>query len=69
MGVVPEWRGKGIGREVLQAAFRLAAQQGATEMMLTVDGLNTPALRLYQRAGLAHYAEQRLLAWKAPFSP
>ncbi|WP_018918450.1 GNAT family N-acetyltransferase [Vreelandella zhanjiangensis] len=69
MGVVREWRGKGIGREVLQAAFRLAAQQGATEMMLTVDALNTPALRLYQRAGLARYAEQRLLAWKAPLSP
>ncbi|MGP8291242.1 GNAT family N-acetyltransferase [Vreelandella zhanjiangensis] len=68
MGVVREWRGKGIGREVLQAAFRLAAQEGATEMMLTVDALNTPALRLYQRAGLARYAEQRLLAWKAPLS-
>lgn len=69
MGVVPQWRGKGIGREVLQAAFRLAAQEGATEIMLTVDALNTPAQRLYQRAGLDRYAEQRLLAWKAPYSP
>lgn len=68
MGVVREWRGKGIGRKVLQAAFCLAAQEGATQMMLTVDALNTPALRLYQQAGLARYAEQRLLAWKAPFS-
>lgn len=69
MGVVPQWRGKGIGREVLQAAFRLAAQEGATEMVLTVDALNMPAQRLYQRAGLDRYAEQRLLAWKAPYSP
>ena len=69
MGVIPQWRGKGIGREVLQAAFRLAAQEGATEIMLTVDALNMPAQRLYQRAGLARYAEQQLLAWKAPYSP
>ncbi|MBP5979531.1 MAG: GNAT family N-acetyltransferase [Halomonas sp.] len=67
MGVVPHWRSKGIGREVLQTAFRLALQEGATEIILTVDAQNTPAQRLYQQAGLACYAEQRLLAWKVPY--
>ncbi|RUR54232.1 GNAT family N-acetyltransferase [Vreelandella populi] len=64
MGVVPQWRGQGIGRKVLQAAFKLAVSQGAADMILTVDANNTPALRLYQQAGLVRYAQQRLLAWK-----
>ncbi|RUR31136.1 GNAT family N-acetyltransferase [Vreelandella nanhaiensis] len=64
MGVVPQWRGQGIGRKVLQAAFKRAVSQGATEMILTVDANNTPALCLYLQAGLSRYAEQRLFAWR-----
>ncbi|MGO2147050.1 MULTISPECIES: GNAT family N-acetyltransferase [Halomonas] len=64
MGVTAQWRSKGIGRNVLTAAFNLAINQGANEMILTVDARNTPAWRLYQQAGFIGYAEQRLLAWK-----
>lgn len=64
MGVVPQRRGQGIGRNVLQAAFSLAVSQGATDMVLTVDANNAPALHLYKQAGLTCHAEQRLLAWK-----
>lgn len=64
MGLTPEWRGKGFGRALLNKALNLAQQAGVTEIMLAVDGINLPAKRIYQEAGFARYAEQRLFAWK-----
>ncbi len=64
MGLTPAWRGKGLGRSLLNKALALAQQAGAQEMMLSVDDVNTPAKRLYQQAGLVCYAQQHLLAWK-----
>ncbi len=68
MGVVPDWRGKGVGRAVLSAALRLACEAGAPELLLTVDADNTPARHLYEQAGFSGYKEQRLLAWRGPGS-
>jgi ribosomal protein S18 acetylase RimI-like enzyme len=48
LGVVPEWRGKGVGRRLLEMA--LARTSGLT---LVVDARNAPAIRLYRSAGLA----------------
>lgn len=47
LGVVPEWRGRGIGRRLLDLALKRA--DGLT---LIVDVRNTPAIRLYQSVGL-----------------
>lgn len=64
MGLTPGWRGKGLGRSLLNKALELAQQAGAQEVVLGVDEVNLPAKRLYQQAGFVRYAQQRLLAWK-----
>lgn len=63
MGLVPEWRGQGLGQVVIQQAQALAAQCGAKRLALTVDAQNTPAQRVYARAGMKKEMQERLLAW------
>ncbi|MDQ7733870.1 GNAT family N-acetyltransferase [Halomonas sp. SpR1] len=64
MGLKPPWRGKGLGRSLLNKALELTQQAGAQEMALGVDDVNFPAKRLYLQAGFIRYTQQRLLAWK-----
>ena len=64
MGLTTDWRGKGLGRALLNKALTLAQQAGVQEVMLAVDDVNVPAKRLYQQAGFIRYAQQRLFAWK-----
>lgn len=64
MGLTPEWRGKGLGRALLNKALSLTQQAGMAEIILAVDVVNLPAKRIYQEAGFARHAEQRLFAWK-----
>lgn len=64
MGLLPAWRGQGLGRALLNNALQLVQQAGMPELMLAVDESNEPALRLYHQAGFVCYAQQCLLAWK-----
>ncbi|CAM0554503.1 Mycothiol acetyltransferase [Vreelandella titanicae] len=64
MGLTPNWRGKGLGRSLLNKGLALAQQAGVQEVTLAVDDINLPAKRLYQQAGFIRYAQQRLFAWK-----
>ena len=63
MGLTPHWRGKGLGRALLNKALALAQQAGVQEVMLAVDDVNLPAKRLYQQAGFIRYTQQCLFAW------
>jgi GNAT superfamily N-acetyltransferase len=54
-----EWRGQGVGREVLQAVLDWARAQGATRAQLLADLDNHPALAYYQHLG---WSETRLIA-------
>lgn len=53
MGLVPECRGQGLGRQMVQHALWLARQAGGARMVAAVDLANTPALRLYLSAGFS----------------
>ena len=53
MGLVPESRGRGLGRRVLEAAIDQARRCGASQMILAVDRNNVPARTLYGRAGFS----------------
>lgn len=64
LGVVPEARGGGIGRDLLHRAIRDTAEMGFGQMGLAVDADNTPALRLYRCAGFAE--THRRLAYFVP---
>jgi len=58
MGLVPEVRGRGLGRLVLDEAVRISAQRRAPRMVLAVDRENSPAISLYQRHGWVEAAQE-----------
>ena len=51
LGIVPEYRRLGLGREMTVHALYALRSQPATRMHLCVDERNTPARRLYQSLG------------------
>ena len=59
--VLPEWRGKGMGRELLKAAEDHCCKQGISYLGLAVSSHNVRALHLYEQFG---FAEERKLMVK-----
>ena len=51
VAVVTTWRGRGLARRMLDLHLRRLAGLGVRTVFLEVDEDNTPARRLYQRAG------------------
>lgn len=62
MGVVPEHRRHGLGRQLMEATIELARQRGFRTMLLEVIEQNTPALTLYQQLGFS--AGRRLVGYQ-----
>jgi ribosomal protein S18 acetylase RimI-like enzyme len=52
VGVRREYRGKGIGTELLRHILRKAKEEGYAELSLTVDIGNVRAQALYRRMGI-----------------
>lgn len=59
IAVLPEYRGKGIGRLLLEAVERKARETGCCKVTLEVQEFNHPARKMYEAAGFAQgvYAE------------
>ncbi|HBJ38134.1 MAG TPA: hypothetical protein DDZ51_25945 [Planctomycetaceae bacterium] len=51
MGLVPEYRGKGLARQLLAKTICSAQANGASRVVLAVDRDNRPASAIYQRLG------------------
>lgn len=51
LAVLPELRGRGFGRRLLDGALAEAARRGARQVYLEVRESNVAARRLYERAG------------------
>ena len=51
LGLLPEHRGKGLGRELIAACIAKAPDVGVTRIQLDVRADNERALRLYERMG------------------
>jgi mycothiol synthase len=63
LGVVPSWRGRGLGLALLTDAFAQLHRMGFTRAALHVDAENTTgAIRLYTRAGMT--PEPALVIWQ-----
>lgn len=61
LGVVPEWRGRGLGAHLLSRSFVLLKQKGFSRVTLHVDAQNpTGATRLYKRVGMTAEREYAL---------
>jgi len=57
--VEPAHRGRGVGRMLLQAAYRAAAEAGANAMDLEVDAAHRRAEHLYEREGFVRLNRAR----------
>jgi len=53
MYVVPEERGKGINKLILEALVSWARSKGITEIRIEVYAENASAIKAYQKAGFA----------------
>jgi ribosomal protein S18 acetylase RimI-like enzyme len=68
VGILPEYRGLGIGRELLRTTLETAWDKGMTRVDLQVYADNTNAIRLYRQLGFveeglhchAHLVDGRL---------
>lgn len=49
--VAESWRGRGIGRMLVTAIERWAADRGVSRLQLLADRTNLPALRFYEKQG------------------
>lgn len=58
LGVSPGWRGRGIGRKLVEYGLSQSAQRGAQDMILAVDRANEPALRVYRALGFSPRARK-----------
>ena len=67
LGVLPEFRGRGLGSALIVESLRAAAAAGMDRSGLTVDTNNTTgALQLYERLGFAVDARETVWALRVP---
>lgn len=59
MGLLPAWRGQGIGARLLQACIHKAWAKGLTRIELAARADNARAIRLYERLGFQHEGIKR----------
>jgi GNAT superfamily N-acetyltransferase len=63
MGVVPEGRGHGWGKDIARQAQWMAYQAGRRRIVLAVDAANQPAIRMYAEVGFRVW-DRRSVYWK-----
>lgn len=59
MGMLPEFRGKGLGRRLMTMAIERAWKAGIERIELEVFGSNARAMALYQSLGFVHEGIRR----------
>ena len=59
IAVDPRWRGRGVGRALMDAAFADLMLSPARRMFLEVDEQNLAAIRLYQKLGFATISSRK----------
>jgi ribosomal protein S18 acetylase RimI-like enzyme len=61
LGLVPEARGRGLGRALMNRVLAIAARRGFALASCAVDAANEPAAKLYRRCGFTRVAERLAL--------
>lgn len=62
LGVQPSYQGKGIGKQMIEEAVRLAREQGKKCCRLDALASNTPAHRMYESKGFQYRGTERWYA-------
>jgi ribosomal protein S18 acetylase RimI-like enzyme len=65
LGVVPEQRRRGVGRELTEHALRAGRAAGQRQLTLSVDVRNEPAWKLYHSLGFEAYERRTVFLWIA----
>jgi mycothiol synthase len=60
MGVLPAFRGRGVGVGLLTRAVELTREHGVMTLTLTVDAINAPARKLYAAFGFRETARREV---------
>ena len=56
------WRGREVGRQLLEATMRWAHRQSATHVEVAVHAFNADARRFYERFGFAPSVDRLVIA-------
>lgn len=64
-GIVPEFRGRGLSRRLVEALIARARGAGLRTLQLEVITQNDPAIRTYARAGFQHVRDLLILSGSA----
>lgn len=59
MGLLPQWRGRGLGRQLMEAALAKAAANGLERVQLDVYVDNARAIALYEKMGFELEGKRR----------
>ena len=59
MGILRDWRGRGLGRALLEACLEKAFRKGLTRIELEVYASNTAAIALYRKLGFVQEGVKR----------
>jgi len=59
IGVLPQWRGRGVGKRLLAAALAGMAMNGARRVFLEVAEDNAAAIALYESAGFVFIGRRK----------
>jgi ribosomal protein S18 acetylase RimI-like enzyme len=68
MGLVPQARGHGWGRQITQHAQSLARHANVDRIVLAVDAANSPALAMYRAAGFEMWDRRNVYVRFTPTS-
>ena len=64
VAVSTSFQGLGLGTAMLQSSFHRLSREGFSEVSLTVTGLNSRAVRLYERLGFRTFREFGAFVWE-----
>jgi putative acetyltransferase len=63
LAIHPDFEGKGYGKKMMEEIFELGRQMNLLRIELTVDVINTRAIRLYEKAGFVKEGILKKYTW------
>ena len=68
IGIVPQMRGKGLGKVLLSEAVNCAEQIGVKSVLVSIDCRNKPAHKLYEKFGFKSLLRRSVLYYRTQWN-